>query len=122
MAKSNIARRFNQSSWDKRSKLAKLHYQAYTTWVSMIARCTNPNKDNYKNYGALGITVCKKWETFAGFFSDMGDPPNDLHGHRMTLDRQNNNLGYNKENCIWNTRTVQSSTANHSKIINSLKI
>lgn len=76
----------------------------YNAWNAMIQRCTNPNNPAYKNYGGRGITVCTEWkDSFIAFFTDMGKRP-----ERLTLERKNNNLGYSKENCIWDTRINQS--------------
>lgn len=71
-------------------------HQMYRIWANMRQRCTNPNNPRYKDYGARGITVCKRWDRFDTFLQDMGFPP---PGH--TLDRKNNNRGYSPSNCRW---------------------
>ena len=72
------------------------HY-LYSTWKSMVNRCHNPNNSSYKYYGARGIHVCDSWRgSFWQFYEDMGD-----RSSGMTLDRINNNLGYEKSNCRW---------------------
>lgn len=81
---------------------------AYSSWDNMIQRCTNPNATGYQNYGGRGITVCSEWkEHFFNFFSDMGTPPIDPQGRRYTLDREDVNGPYNKENCKWSTKDEQ---------------
>lgn len=75
----------------------------YKIWTSMIQRCMNTNSAMYKNYGARGITVSEAWLTFENFYADMGDRPDG-----RTLDRENNNSGYSKENCRWATHKEQS--------------
>lgn len=74
----------------------------YEIWVSMKKRCDNPRAAAYKEYGGRGIKVCRRWMKFENFLKDMGEPPNEL-----SLDRIDNNKGYNKKNCRWATRAEQ---------------
>lgn len=77
----------------------------YRVWADMLNRCNNPSLPNYKNYGGRGITICDSWrESFEAFYADMGDRPLGL-----TLERENNELGYCKENCVWATTKTQHS-------------
>ena len=76
----------------------------YSTYRNMVRRCTDPNNKDWKNYGARGITVCKRWlNGFQYFLKDMGVKPDGL-----TLERINNNKGYNPSNCIWIPKSQQS--------------
>lgn len=75
----------------------------YARWKSMMQRCTNPNADNFKHYGARGVTVCERWYDFASFLTDMGACPDKS----MTLDRLKNEHGYEPGNCRWATRAEQ---------------
>ena len=69
----------------------------------MIQRCTNQNNKYFHNYGGRGIVVCKEWRSFANFYKDMGSRPSKAH----SLDRIDNNLGYSKDNCRWETKSMQ---------------
>jgi hypothetical protein len=75
----------------------------YWTWKTMIQRCTNPNDQNWKNYGGRGITVCERWRnSFEAFYADMGPRPEGL-----SIERINNDAGYGPDNCKWATRAEQ---------------
>jgi hypothetical protein len=76
----------------------------YQVWRSMKKRCLNPNHDSYKNYGERGIKVCERWlNSFENFISDMGERPSPKH----SIDRINNNMNYETNNCRWATQTEQ---------------
>ena len=75
----------------------------YSTWANMIARCYNPECASWHNYGGRGIDVCSRWHHFENFALDMGLRPDDS----LTLERQDNSLGYGPENCVWATHTDQ---------------
>ena len=78
---------------------AKTYNQSvtYKTWVHMIARCENPERQSYKYYGAKGIKVDPRWrDSFEAFFADMGERPEG-----MTLDRKESTKDYSPGNCRW---------------------
>lgn len=79
----------------------------YGIWAAMLQRCGNCNDKAYQNYGGRGITVCGRWDpevggSFENFLEDMGERPEGL-----SLERRNNNGGYSKENCTWESRGAQ---------------
>jgi len=91
----------------------------YNTWRKMRDRCNNPLAHNYKWYGAKGITVCKRWDSFDNFKKDMGRKPSPDH----TLDRIDSAKGYFKSNCRWATMAEQNNnrSPNHYVIIDGVK-
>lgn len=74
----------------------------YKSWSSMVQRCTNPKYIRFKDYGGRGVTVSEPWLVFENFLADMGERPEG-----KTLDREDNELGYSKDNCQWSTRKEQ---------------
>lgn len=85
----------------------------YTTWSQMKARCLNKGHKHYGIYGGRGITVCKKWLTFEGFFEDMGEKPEG----KYSLDRIDNNGGYSKENCRWADAKTQNNNRSNNRLL-----
>ena len=78
----------------------------YRVYISMKSRCYCPSNNQYKNYGARGITVCGEWlgqNGFERFYADMGKRPHEKNGQSYQLDRIDNSKGYSKENCRWVT-------------------
>jgi hypothetical protein len=69
----------------------------------MMDRCTNRNGQNWADYGGRGITVCERWLIFENFLADMGERPPGT-----TIERVENDLGYEPGNCRWATRKQQS--------------
>lgn len=87
--------------------------KTYDAWSDMKSRCINPNSQAYHYYGARGITVCDRWlNSFENFYEDMGECP-----PKLTLERRDNNLGYCKENCSWESRKVQSNNTRSNVIL-----
>jgi hypothetical protein len=80
----------------------------------MIARCENHRHRYYANYGGRGITVCDPWRgSFAAFLADVGPKPSAKH----TLDRVDNERGYEPGNCRWATRVEQAQNKRTSRVL-----
>lgn len=87
----------------------------YRSWKAMIRRCTNSNDKSYSDYGGRGITVCDRWmNSFEAFYQDMGNRPSVDH----SLDREENDKGYYKENCRWATRIEQNNNKRNNTLHN----
>lgn len=85
----------------------------YRTWQNMIARCTNPSADAFRNYGARGIKVCDRWlNSFDAFALDMGNRP-----HRHSIERCDNDGNYEPGNCKWATASEQARNKRNSRFV-----
>jgi len=96
--------------------------KAHKVWLDMRARCFNPKKERYKNYGGRGITVCKEWAGSDGFqaFYDYVSKLEHFGEEGYSLDRINVNGNYEPGNIRWATDAQQkrNRTDNHYVEIN----
>lgn len=76
----------------------------YTAWRHIKERCLNEAHPNWPNYGGRGITVCDRWrDSFEAFLEDMGPKPSP----DLTIERLDNDKGYEPGNCAWASRKAQ---------------
>jgi hypothetical protein len=85
----------------------------YAAWHHMIERCTQPNHKSWAAYGGRGINVCDRWRSFESFLADMGKRPSPQH----SIDRIDNDGGYEPGNCRWATTAEQQRNTSRTKII-----
>ena len=95
-------------------------HKLYGTWRQMVQRCTNSKHKNYKNYGGRGIIICEEWLDIKKFIAWAESTHPNIEGY--TLDRIDNDKGYNPDNCRWADRITQAvnkriQKSNTSKIL-----
>lgn len=74
----------------------------YGVWRGMRQRCYDKNRQNYKNYGGRGITVCDEWRDDYGAFRSWAyqNGYDETMGRSCCLiDRIDNSKGYSPDNC-----------------------
>lgn len=89
----------------------------YQTWLGIKRRCLDPNDAAYPKYGARGIGMHLDWQRDYGKFkswivTNLGLKP--THGH--SLDRKNNDRGYEPGNLRWATQTQQARNSRATKL------
>jgi len=106
LARESVIRRSTIHGHAKRGQ----HTRAYETWANMISRCTQSGREDFDRYGGRGITVCKRWLSFANFYADVGDPPPG-----KSIDRKDNMGNYTPSNFRWATAKEQANNRRNRK-------
>lgn len=74
-------------------------------WKHMKDRCYNPRSRNFEHWGGRGISVAPEWrDDFSAFLAHVGPAPSEAH----SIDRIDNDRGYEPGNVRWATPTQQS--------------
>lgn len=94
---------------------SKSNTRLYRIWSGIKNRCYNKKSFSYKNYGYRGIDVCKEWkENFMNFYNWSME---NGYKENLTIDRIDNNKGYNPNNCRWVDNYTQSNNTRKTIII-----
>jgi hypothetical protein len=103
LAEHRVWRAANRGKAVEYENARRVRNPGITSYNSMMARCYDPKHDSYKRYGAMGVTVCDRWNgSYVNFRTDMG-----LRPAGMTLDRINPYGNYEPCNCRWATWSEQ---------------
>ena len=87
--------------------LNEIDSKLYITWKSIVSRCYNTNKDNYKYYGGRGVYLCTRWLTATNFISDAklidgwNDKIKDWDNFQIDKDIAGDGFSYSPQTCIW---------------------
>ena len=82
-------------------------------WRGMLARIDTPETKGFKHYGGLGITVDPSWQDFRNFWRDMQAGYSD----DLTIERNDVNGPYSKDNCRWVTNMEQQANKRNNRLI-----
>lgn len=87
------------------SRYNKSYPQLTQCYKHMRSRCYNKNNQDYYNYGAKGIRICKEWLKDRNVFIEWSLS----NGYReyFSIDRIDSKKGYSPENCRWISATEQ---------------
>lgn len=86
----------------------------YRAWKAMLWRCSPKNQSQKGVYYLRGIDVCAEWrENFPRFLEAVGPKPSAKH----SIDRINNDLGYQPGNVRWATRSTQNNNKRSNIIV-----
>jgi len=94
------------------------NHHMYKTYEGMMERCHNKKRKDYHRYGGRGIYVQKSWHANARGFIEyietaLGDKPSPSH----SLDRIDNNRGYEEGNLRWSSKRGQQNNKSNNRIL-----
>lgn len=87
----------------------------YGIWKGIKTRTQNPNHKDYKYCGAKGITVCDEWADSYDAFKDWALSNGHVDG--LTIDRIDNNRGYEPDNCRWADLYTQANNKSNNHLL-----
>ena len=108
----------DEEAKERRTTHGKSDTRLNHIWSAMKQRCYNPSNKNYNRYGGRGITICDEWRNdFQAFYEwamANGYEEQAAVG-KCTIDRIDNDKGYNPENCRWVDMTAQRNNRSDSR-------
>ncbi len=96
-------------------KHGKTGSRLYEVWHHMKSRCYYTKNKNYNAYGGRGIAVCDEWKN--DFMSFYNWAMENGYDDTLTIDRIDNNKGYEPSNCRWVDMKQQSRNRRNTRTI-----
>lgn len=88
----------------------------YGVWKSMKERCYSVNHPTYKDYGAIGITICDEWRF--NFMSFYNWALSNGWNKELQVDKDiNGGKIYSPDNCLLVTRKVNANNRRSNRIV-----
>lgn len=87
------------------SKYVKEYPGMVQSYKHMQQRCYNKKNKDFHNYGARGISICEDWLKDRNNFYSWSLSNGYVSG--LTIDRIDNDKGYEPDNCRWVTMSEQ---------------
>ena len=86
----------------------------YSVWGGIKERCLNVKSKKYPDYGGRGIKMSEEWRLdFMAFYNDMKDG----YEKGLQIGRKDNDEGYFKWNCEWQTNVVNQNNKRNNVFI-----
>lgn len=86
----------------------------YNIWAGMLERTRSTNRRDSKYYSLKGIKVCNEWLDFENF---KAWAIKNGYKEGLSIERKDNSIGYNPENCIFIQLKDQNKNKTNSRII-----
>lgn len=87
----------------------------YRIWQRMNYRCYNEHSNRFSTYGGRGITVCDEWRNDYIAFRTWA--MQNGYCEELTLDRIDNDVGYEPQNCRWASVKDQQRNRRNNRMI-----
>lgn len=89
----------------------------YRIWTGIIDRCTHRRNNLSKHYADAKIKICEEWRhDFMAFYNWA---LSNGYSDNLSIDRIDNNKGYNPENCRWATLFQQANNKSNNIIVSN---
>lgn len=92
----------------------------YLVYAAIVKRTTSKQYKTYYLYGGRGIKMCDEWlndyQTFKKWSYENGYDDN-APKYALTIDRIDNNKGYNPDNCRWVSMKEQNNNTRRNRFI-----